>query len=290
MKKISLCMFALAMLAGQASAGLTDPVPGVVGNMAYIYTKNVNADELFWDISASDWTLDETKGKPVGTTETWGDGVYFSSTDLQSTGTGLIQPFLKMQAGGNADSESGYNTDAKGMLNNTDAWTYSLQLGWLADVTFDDPTDTNPPALYKQFLLDFDQTSNQPYMQMTELQIYVGPGLAGYALSDPKVWVAPTADLVYALDRTEDRTVQMDYRLDPGSGGGDIWVYIPSSLFAGYDRIDNVLLYSAFYQNNDGPDEWAVRTGEGVVIPLPGAVLLGFLGLGAAGWKLRRFA
>jgi len=35
-------------------------------------------------------------------------------------------------------------------------------------------------------------------------------------------------------------------------------------------------------------DDWSPTRAE--VVPVPGAVLLGILGLGAAGWKLRRFA
>jgi hypothetical protein len=281
MRHIILCVFVVAMIAGQASANM-------IGTTAYIYTTDGAGVELYWDGTA--WTYDATKGDPVGTTEGPINGAYFSSTDLQSTGTGLIQPFLKMQS--NDPLESAYNTDQKKqMLDDVPSWTYSLQVGWLTDITRFGSTD---PTLYKQFLLDFDHTGTQPpYMQLTDLRIYVGPGLANYTLSDPGLWVPPTGPNVhevYSLDTaTTDYTVQMDYRLDPGSGGGDMWVYVPSSLFA-YPADWNVLLYSEFNQNNDGPEEWAVRTGEEVVIPLPGAVLLGFLGLGAAGLKLRRFA
>ncbi len=216
--------------------------------------------------------------KPVGTSVGIGDA-WFSSTDLQSTGTGVLRPFLKMQS--NDPVEAGYNTDAKKVLNNVDSWTSSLRLGWLADVM--SPTD----EVSKQFLLDFDHTGTQPpFMQVTELEIRVGSNLAHYAGS----WPPSGSSLVYDLHTTDpDAVLQLDYRLDPGSGGGDMWVYIPSALFAGFSPNTNVLLYSKFNNNNDGPEEWAVTMGPGVVIPLPGAVVLGLLGLGAAGMRLRRF-
>ncbi len=50
-----------------------------------------------------------------------------------------------------------------------------------------------------------------------------------------------------------------------------------------------VLLYSHFgtppgtYANTDGFEEWTV-------VPVPGAVILGMLGMSVAGWRLRRFA
>ena len=87
----------------------------------------------------------------------------------------------------------------------------------------------------------------------------------------------------------------LDYNLNSGSGSGDMFAYIPESAFVGADPY--VYLYSEFGFDagaDAGPEEWAVRmiaeTTTGTVVPVPTAVLLGMLGLGVAGLKLRKFA
>jgi SdrD B-like domain len=71
---------------------------------------------------------------------------------------------------------------------------------------------------------------------------------------------------VYDLDAGGDVTVKMDYRLNPGSGGGDVVVLIPESAFAGQTDSAFVYLYSQFgatWAANAGFEEWAVRMGTG---------------------------
>lgn len=74
--------------------------------------------------------------------------VVFSANDQHPTGTGYINPFLRIQ---NNDTEVGYNTDAKFPPPDDKAgiYTHSLLLSDLVDVDG-----------YYKFLLDINQTSH----------------------------------------------------------------------------------------------------------------------------------
>ena len=98
---------------------------------------------------------------------------------------------------------------------------------------------------------------------------------------------------IYDLDLGDDNWILMDYALNAGSGKGDMLTYIPDSLF---DRnLEYVYLYSAFGQqvtpydavSEAGFEEWSVREGANVV-PVPGAALLGLIGMATSGHILRR--
>ena len=87
-----------------------------------------------------------------------------------------------------------------------------------------------------------------------------------------------------------------------------MFAYIPDSLFTVQEAAGPyVYLYSEFGGSEDiglgypiagnlanaGFEEWAVQMvaeTQGTVVPVPAAVLLGMLGLGVMGLKLRKFA
>src|SRR5207244_8692005 len=101
--------------------------------------------------------------------------------------------------------------------------------------------------------------------------------LTGYSASDKTLaGLAP----VFDLDSSGDVTVKMDYRLNPGSGGGDVTVLIPDAAFAGRSVTDHVYLYSQFggtWRANAGFEEWAVRKGPAVAPPPALAGLSGYV-------------
>ena len=205
------------------------------------------------------------------------NGAYFIEASAASTGTGVIQSFVRIQASGD---EEGYNTDARPLEfdeNSSATFTHSLLLNSVPIVNLGG-TD------YREFLLDINQTHNNPLLSLDKIEIYQASAgnLTGYPALGTKI---------YDLDTGEDNWIKLDYSLNSGSGSGDMFAYIPSSLFDG----DYVYLYSKFgtsIPSNDGFEEWAVRTAAEPppVVPVPGAVLLGLLGLCAAGLKLRKFA
>src|SRR5439155_7427356 len=104
------------------------------------------------------------------------------------------------------------------------------------------------------------------------------------------------ATLIYDLDgqAVGDTTIQLDYNLNSGSGQADMIAYIRNDLFVGGTF---VTLYSQFgtppgdFANNDGYEEWAVKTSETVPpgVPEPATILSAVTGLASLGlFRLRR--
>lgn len=212
------------------------------------------------------------------------NGAIFTTDAFQPAGSGVLGSFLVIQANG---SEQGYNTDAAPVFDETDAQTDALLLD-------DVPVSYVGVTPYRIFSLDINQSSggNASLLSLNELQIYVGTSPATGA-----VLPFPGHTLVYDLDAGIGGDSQIDLDADYTSGGGgigDMLAYIPNSLFAGYAGQNYYLtLYSQLgadgYPSNAGPEEWAWVEGNPAPIPVPGAALLGLLGLSAAGLKLRRY-
>ena len=219
------------------------------------------------------------------------DGAWFYNSDTASTGSGVIQPFLRIQKNG---IEQGYNTDyrAPKKADNEypemiDPWTQSLLLSAVPTVDIDG-------TLYREFLLDLNQNNSAEgrYLSLDALEIYQAD--AGNLTNHP----TGLGTMVYEMGLDvlgASNWILLDATLNSGSGSGDMFAYIPNTLF---DIKHNfVYLYSMFGVNNTANatfEEWAVRKAqtppEIVPVPVPGAILLGMLGLSIAGIKLRRFA
>ncbi len=227
------------------------------------------------------------------------NGGYFITSEQRSTGTGVIQSFVRLKA--NSGEEEGYNTDARPVQydeNTSHQFTRSLPLSIvpLVDVHSDG-------TLYREFLLDINQNKSAPdyYLSLDQLKIWLNPNPA---VNDDTTLGSP----IYNLDGAGDSRIVLDYRNNEGSGSGDMVAYIPDSLFTGEG--DYVYLYSKFgewydgynelskkdykdwdkdytvnsndyYPNNDGFEEWAVQSPTLLrVIPAPAAILLVGVGLG----------
>jgi len=90
------------------------------------------------------------------------------------------------------------------------------------------------------------------------------------------------------MDAGGDSYIKLNYGLNTGSGSGDMFAYIRTSLFTGGTY---VYLYSQFgsnFANNDGYEEWGAVRGTAAV-PEPASLLLMGSGLmGLALWNVKR--
>ncbi|OHB68231.1 MAG: hypothetical protein A2Y77_01675 [Planctomycetes bacterium RBG_13_62_9] len=212
------------------------------------------------------------------------NGAYFEQIDPSSTGTGLITSFVRIQKN---PIERGYNTSHRPVEfdEKTDGnFTRSLLLGAVPLVMKND-------ALYREFLLDIHEAGGtQGLLSLDTIEIYLaGAGdLTGYPNLGTKI---------FDLDAGGDAWILLDGNLTSGSGAGDMFAYIPNSLFTGGPY---VYLYSQFGASEssacgaDGTfEEWAVRIGVEMSpppshTPVPGALLLAFTGANLAIWWHRR--
>jgi len=223
-------------------------------------------------------TLDLTTAGSSGSI----NGALFQQWDGQPTGTGVFDPFVRIQHDPPpaAGMEAGYNTDGTIEFQTKEFgghnWTHSLPVSLLIPVTIGGTP-------YYQFSLDLNETkaaeaagATGPLLSLDELEIYLQAGPAEYPYSS-------FVNKVYDLDNGGDNWILLNYSLNHGSGSGDMIANIPTSLFAGGDF---VYLYSKFGENHladDGFEEWSAR-----VIPAPGAILLGGIGVVLVGWLRRR--
>jgi len=186
------------------------------------------------------------------------NGALFQQSDAQPTGTGHIQSFLRIQgASAHDEVQQGYNTDARPLQfdeNKSPNFTRALRLSDL-------PVVNIGGVLYREFLLDINQKSSQPLLSLDQVQVFLGdsPTLSGY---DPATGQLAGRPAVYDLDAGGDNWVLLDYRLNSGSGSGDMLMYVPDALFAGAAY---VYLYSRFgehFAGNAGFQEWAAGEGS----------------------------
>jgi len=237
--------------------------------------------------------LDLTKANSSGMI----NGAIFATTDTQPTGTGVIDPFLRLQRKG---TEQGYNTDYRYPPGNKmefdqksdPNYTRSLLLSEVPVVTIDG-------TAYRQFLLDINESNGggRELLSLDQLQLFQSntPTARDYGKNQANLGTE-----IYSLD--PNNTVLLNYDLGRGSGSGDMFAYIPDSLFD--PSIPYVYLYSRFGDDygadgdsDAGFEEWAVLKGTTPPppvngVPAPATLIFALMGCGAgllgyAGRKLR---
>jgi hypothetical protein len=160
----------------------------------------------------------------------------FQFTQPQPTGTGVIQPFLRVQA---SPTEEGYNTSGGTPFDDkAGPWTHDIQFSDLQSTA----VSVNGATYYK-ILVDLNEPNGaKSTISLENLQFYTsGTG------SKTTENLSQLGTLRYSLDtNTGDNSVSFDAGRNHGSGSGDAYIYIPATAFAGTNANDYVYMYVNF--------------------------------------------
>ncbi len=239
--------------------------------------------------TASAISLDLTTANASGSA----NGGFFQQVPVQPTGSGVIDSFVRIQQTG---TEEGFNTGvSKLALDN-------LNQG---GTTFNKDIQLNSVPLvnlggtdYYQFLLDINesqggQDQSKGLISLFELEIWTRStpiidfaGNKGVLTDLTGSGATKKWDLDFGGDG--DSVIELDSNLNPGSGKGDMFAYIPASSL-GNDGSSYVYLYSKFgspFQDSDGGfEEWS--TVQRTNVPDGGATVA-LMGLALGGLSLSR--
>src|ERR1041384_2682698 len=226
------------------------------------------------------------------------NGVIFSETDIQPTGTGVIDPFLRLQ---NTPSEAGINTS----LDTPNVPILDDKPGlWTHDVPLSGPNALSPVTIggtaYYKFLLDINQTAANPLLNLNAIKFYVRnsafDSLSSFAnffnlATDSHGELLPGGALPSeTFDALGVNNVLLNYSLNHGSGSGDMFMYVKVS-----DIGTSGFLYM-YNQNgappglngsNDGFEEWAGALGNNTPVSDASTtlILLGIAFVGVEGLR-----
>src|SRR5438128_2442630 len=196
------------------------------------------------------------------------NGAQFVFTTPQPTGTGVIQPFLRVE---NTPIEQGYNTSG--------GTPFDDKAGpWTHDLTFADLMTTavtiNGQNYFKLMLDVNEPNGSKSTLSLDQLQFYTS---SQGSLTTTNI--SSLGTLRYSFSAGDQ--VLLDAARNHGSGSGDMFAYIPVSAFAGTASTDFVYMYCAFGgtdPSEGGFEEWAL-----VVNPIPEAsTIFPIIGLLAA--------
>jgi len=172
---------------------------------------------------------------PVGTTSTDGQGVIWTSDITGPTGTGVFDPFLRLDVPGNNGTEEAFNTDFGGALDPVAPNQVPLdgkESPHTHAMLFDDLLVVDGYYVFQLDLQEPIDAHDSQYLSLDKLQIYaVDPAdnlIGTYAD------LVANGDLVFDMDTGEDRTVYLNSALHPGNGTMDLDVRIPESFLNGH--------------------------------------------------------
>ena len=160
----------------------------------------------------------------------------FQFTDQQPTGTGVIQPFLRVQA---SPTEQGYNTSGGTPFDDkAGPWTHDIQFSDLQSTAV-----TVNGTSYFKVMVDLNEPGgSKSTISLENLQFYTSS-----QGSKTTTTLSQLGTLRYSMDTAGgDNTVEFDAARNHGSGSGDAFFYIPTTAFAGTNANDFVYMYVNF--------------------------------------------
>jgi hypothetical protein len=224
-------------------------------------------------------------------------GVQFFSVSVPtSSGTGVIDSFVGLQAGGNATTSQGYNTSDRPLQfdeNNSGNRTRDL-------LSSEIPRITVGGIGYGVFVLDINEPNNaNSGITLSELRLFVGADQVTDTNAGDYDTATNTLGSLSAVWTLGSNSLLLNDN-NSGSGRYDLLMLVPDSLLGSGPA--NFYLFSKFNNENGGFEEWATYGGacsarelSGVIacdpsitVPLPGSVALFGVGLLAAAAARRR--
>ncbi len=215
----------------------------------------VTAGALLFTTGAHATVVDLINNNSGTITNSYGTAI-FEFTQPQPTGTGYIQPFLRVQ---NDPNEQGYNTSG--------GTPFDDKAGpWTHDLTFADLMTTAVTINgqnYFKLMVDINEPGgSKSLLSLDQLQFYTSPNGSATTTN-----ISSLGTLRYSFSAGDQ--VLMDAARNHGSGSGDMYAFIPVSAFAGTAATDFVYMYCAFGgtdPSQGGFEEWTL-----VVNPIPEA-------------------
>jgi uncharacterized repeat protein (TIGR01451 family) len=192
-----------------------------------------------------------------------------SSADNQASGTGLFDPFVRLQG---SPTEKGYNTDgAVDFDTKTGNWTHAIKVNAIPLVDCDG--DGPGTATCWELFVDINDGNNAKRISLNEVEIWFtdDPNLVGYV--DPPGF---PSDATQEYDFSGDILIN---DVNQGSGRGDLRYLVPTAGHE-WDADTYFVLYSKWgtttgttgnfgtggYSSDGGFEEWKVRKTPNVSI------------------------
>lgn len=177
--------------------------------------------------------------------------VFFPFNSGDAAGSGLFNPFLRVQ--GNGGSQSGYNTGGTDQFDTKDSEGLLL-----ASI----PQTTINGVAYYEIALDLNEADAPISLNALHLLTSLSGELTGYNPASYS-FSSGSAVLAYDLDEGEDNRVDMIYRDNPGSGRSDYLILVPASIFSYVAGSGSTYVYlycemgTPGFKSDNGYEEWA---------------------------------